>query len=602
MDDVREDGRWRLRPAITAGVGLIAALMIHHLLDRDWTGGRMPPPPGALEVAFAALIATGAIAFVFTAERLRLAWAIIFAATVGLLAGLVVWWNGGPGVESLWDWRSASLIVAIGIAAPLFQTARDEGAARFPYVEVHGHAWTNIMLWFLGWGFAAVVWLLAWLLGSLFELIGIKLVIRMLQEEWFAVALIGAAAGGGVGLLRERDRIVRTLQRVGTAILSVLAPVLGVGLILFLLALPFTGLSALWDATKATTPILLTCVAGAFVLANAVIGDGDDREPINPAIRWSAMALGVTMLPLAVIAAIATGLRIDQYGLSPDRLWALVFVACACAFGLSYIVSLVRGRGGWAPVVRQANLRLAFGLAAVALVLATPLVSFNALATRDQVARLEGSKVAPDNFDWAALAFDFGEPGKAALKRLGTSANAQIAKLAAEAIAAESRSVLELKRSEEARLKAVTIAVGGRPIRVLPAQTRLPDDLRRAVFGDFGCDPKKLAQCVVFWKPNESVAIAMRDECATLPVTERTDPKRSCSINIEPYTLTAGRWIRGADRNNQVRSSEGKMSPSEEKASLLAERAAIDRGAIEIRPVTRRQVFVGDKPVGDPFE
>jgi hypothetical protein len=32
------------------------------------------------------------------------------------------------------------------------------------------------------------------------------------------------------------------------------------------------------------------------------------------------------------------------------------------------------------------------------------------------------------------------------------------------------------------------------------------------------------------------------------------------------------------------------------------QRAALARGAVEIRSVERRQVFVGGKPVGTPFE
>ena len=77
--------------------------------------------------------------------------------------------------------------------------------------------------------------------------------------------------------------MVRLLQRVVTTVLAVLAPVLGVGLILFLVALPFTGLGALWEATKSTTPILLACVIGALILANAVIGNGAEEEVDQPA-------------------------------------------------------------------------------------------------------------------------------------------------------------------------------------------------------------------------------------------------------------------------------------------------------------------------------
>ncbi|NWM20069.1 DUF4153 domain-containing protein, partial [Escherichia coli] len=85
--------------------------------------------------------------------------------------------------------------------------------------------------------------------------------------------LIGLAFGSALGLLREHDAVVRLLQRVVATVLAVLAPVLAIGLGLFLLALPFTGLRALWDATQATTPLLLSCAVGGLILANAVIGN-----------------------------------------------------------------------------------------------------------------------------------------------------------------------------------------------------------------------------------------------------------------------------------------------------------------------------------------
>ena len=51
-----------------------------------------------------------------------------------------------------------------------------------------------------------------------------------------------------------------------------------------------------------------------------------------------------------------------------------------------------------------------------------PLVDFGAISTRDQLARLERGRVGPDQFDWAALAFDFGPSGRAALTRLAAAA------------------------------------------------------------------------------------------------------------------------------------------------------------------------------------
>src|SRR3546814_10574425 len=78
-------------------------------------------------------------------------------------------------------------------------------------------------------------------------------------------------------------------------------------------------------------------------------------------------------------------------------------------------------------------------MAGVALFLATPILSFNALSAHDQVARLEAGRVTPDKFDWAALAFDFGESGKRAMQRLTQSKNAEVARLAKKAAATKDR-------------------------------------------------------------------------------------------------------------------------------------------------------------------
>src|SRR3546814_16845593 len=90
--------------------------------------------------------------------------------------------------------------------------------------------------------------------------------------------LAGAAFGGSVGLLRERDRLVSTLQRLVMIVLAVLAPVLAAALLLFLLSLLGTGLQKLWDAGFSTAGRMLGVAAFAVLLANAVIGNGRSEE------------------------------------------------------------------------------------------------------------------------------------------------------------------------------------------------------------------------------------------------------------------------------------------------------------------------------------
>jgi hypothetical protein len=586
------EGGWRLRPVILAVIGAVAAILIQQLLDRRPYGGSSYVPLESWRIAASVAIGTGTIAFGFGMERVRLLWAVGFAVLTGAAAGLIYHWNGGnDGWSDFGNWRYASLFLAIAIAVPLFQTARDEGAWRFPYPDVHGHAWTNVVLWFACWISVGIVFALAWLLAALFDLIGLHFVKEMLERHWFVAGLAGAAFGGALGLFRERDRIVRLLQRVVTAVLAVLAPVLGAGLLLFLLALPFTGLGALWLATKATTPILLSCAVGALILANAVIGNGEDEEATNPVLRWGAMALGLAILPLAVIAAIATGLRIGQYGFTPDRLWALVFVILATAYGIAYLVSLVRGRWNWAARVRPANLHLAFIVAGMALVLATPIPSFNAISTRDQVARLESGKVAPDRFDWAALAFDFGDPGKAALKRLAGSKNAAIAVGAKAAAGLDNRySVTEIDRT------AKESADLDKRLRVVPAGGVVPDALKSKLTDWQGCGNGRQDTCTLLFRAGDTTAFLLKDRCIDRLAAE---PGREVSPIVTTGESCVIRYRLAGTEWQAVGEGEAARPDAPARAAL---KAALAAGRVEIRTVPRRQVFVGDVPVGDPFE
>ncbi|CAN5369725.1 hypothetical protein BH09PSE4_BH09PSE4_11930 [soil metagenome] len=575
MDEqATEQTPWPLRPILLAAVGVVAAVTVQQILEAHATD------PIVWRVAVSAAISTAAMSFGFVAERVRLPWTIAFALIVGAVAGLVTWWSGGPGGSwaDIWGWRGVSLLVAIAITAPLFQTARDQGSAHFPYPEVLGHVWINVILWFACWAFVGIAFALTFLLSELFQLIGLTLLKTLLLREWFAATLFGAAFGGALGIFRERDRIVRTLQRVVTAVLGVLAPVLGVGLAVFLLALPFTGLGALWAATRSATPTLLACVIGAVILANAVIGDGPEDEARNPVLRWGALALAAAMLPLAVIASIATGLRIGQYGFTPDRLWALVFVAVAVAYGVAYWVAIARGRLNWAEKVRPANLNLAFGLAGLALFLALPIVSFNAISTRDQVARLQSGKVTPEKFDWAALAFDYGAPGKAALAKLRSSPDPLLRRRAVQAGTAATR--WDLVQAVPSRDEAA------KSIRVLPAGSPpLPDALLDTL-GRSGCGGNDQGGCTVLVTAPGKV-IVVRQSCfgGTFPLV--------CE-NVQALSLADGQWSIGREVLGRGEPGYAERAAAQQKAYAA--------GQVEVRPVQRRQVYVGGVPVGDPFE
>ena len=388
---------------------------------------------------------------------------------------------------------------------------------------------------------------------------------------------MGAALGAATGLLRDRDKVLGNLQRVATTVLSVLAPVLAAGLALFVLALPFTGLDPLWEKTSSTTPILLAAIAGAFLLANAIIGNAPEEEATARTLRFSAMVLGAVMTPLALVAAISTWLRIDQHGFTPERLWALVFVLIVLAVAGSYLWAVVRGRRAWSDRVRPTNVRLALVICALALLLATPLINFGAISTRDQVARLEFGKVKPEEFDWAALRFDFGPQGKAALERLSRQGAAQVRAYAAKALGAKERWALAEETDVNRRASALR-----RSLQILPRPAALPVGLNDALARGSICAS---GDCTLFWEEGTAEALAVGFGCP------------ECQVSVTRLRLQPdGQWQSSEANASPVRGSEQASAQTSK-----AQRQALSAGRVEVREVVRRQVYLDGRPVAAPF-
>lgn len=554
---------WPLRPWIMAALCSVAGLIFHFLADT--TGDQMP---SVGRQAAAVFVAVATLSFVVTIERPRWTWAVGFALGWGLVMALVGWFTaeynrGGEIVE----FPFLSGMFAVLLAAPLFQTVRDKGAWRFPYPRLHSHAWTDAVIGAASLVFTGIAFLLTFLISALFNLIGIELLKDLLQEGWFGWMLAGFAFGAAFGLLRERDRLVATLQRLVMVVFSVLAPVLGAALLLFLLSIPFTGLQGLWDSWVSAAGLLLSASGGAILLANAVIGNGKDDRAGSAVLRWSALVLAAVILPLALLAAAAMGIRIGEYGWTPGRIWGAIAVAVAIAYGLGAWWSVWRGRLGFDEELRPLQTRLAIGLTGLALFLALPIVDFGAISAGSQVARLQSGKIAPDKFDWAAMAFDFGPAGRERLDELARSGPAALRQQAVAALGARER--WGLARETEVAVEAGELAG---QVRVLSPDVQLtPDVLRRIA---------RTQMC------------SRDDQCAL--ALARIDANRLLLL------VSAG-----AERRLSTRVIDLKAPLEVEVAHAPpAILSGVDLGTarVELRPVTRRQVHVNGTPVGEPIE
>ncbi|MXP27583.1 DUF4153 domain-containing protein [Porphyrobacter algicida] len=573
--------QWPLRPWLL-GIALGLTGLLIWLVGNGQGMERLDP----WRAAVIGFLFFGSIAAVLSVERINWPEPLVFAGIAGLvMAGLA--WRAAMGGDAYADPQYGFFagVVATLLALPLFQAGFHRTRFGAPYPAIHEAAWTDALALAGALAFTGAAWLVIALLAALFHLLKLDFLRDLMKQDWFGWTWSGAAFGAALGVLRNETAILATLQRVAMVVLSILAVPLAAGLALFLVAMVVSGPAVLWQATRSATPVLLLCAAGAWLLANAIIRDSDEAASASPILRVAAMVLALTVLPLTVFAAVSMGTRVAQHGLSPERIWGLVAIAAACAYGFAWLVAILRGwkGGAWHARLRQANLHLTLLVCALALILALPIFDFGAVSTRNQLARLESGRVTPAQFDYAALRWDFGPAGKRALADLAKSKNVLIAGEAKRTLAMKSRYPFDDQK------------FAGRT-QVWPQGATAPATLLAAIRDASLCTGDSL--CRIYLQPDRAAAVVFNDSCARPGWTaqDAADPAVKCSIAPNVLRLADGKW--GATGETV----EPSMTQDEERRSLARERAALDAGSVRIAPASLMQVYIGDEPVGQPFD
>ena len=565
-----ETGHWPERPWVMAGVGAITGLLIDGIGDGWWyraAGDRLTP-------AAVAFVAVAGLSFLLTAERKRLPWAVVFALGWGLVIGLIGWFTSGYNIRpSILEFPFWSGLLAALVAAPLFQVVRDEGRLRLPYAPLHRYAWTDAIIGGASLAFTGLTFLLAFLLSQLFAAIGIGLLRELLEKGWFDWMMAGAAFGAASAVLREREPLLGTLQRLVMVVFSVLAPVLAGALLLFLIALPVTGFAGLWKSGLPETPLLLSSAAFAIVLLNAIIGDSPaDRSP-GRLWRATSLVLVLVVLPLALLAAISMGIRVGQYGWTPARIWGVIASLVALGYGISGWLAVARRRGAFDEPLRGYQTRLAVALCGLALLLALPLLDFGAISANSQMARLASGKVDPSKFDWTAMAFDFGPAGRKRLEAVARHGMPGQRALAAAALKSQNRYGV----AEETEVAQSTATLDQR-LRLI-GDIRLSDDRKNQIARSEAC---REGECVVIAAgPNDLRVIGIAENGKTVRVLK-------LDTSVPPAREPGNGRVIGTN-----------LPVDYER---LDETVNARTAPVEIREIKRRQLYVDGKAVGEPFE
>jgi len=273
----------------------------------------------------------------------------------------------------------------------------------------------------LAFAFVAVFWGVLWLGAILFTLIDLTFIETLIEKSWFAIPATTMAVAAAIHLTDVRSRLVGDIRAIVISLLSWLLPLMTIMAIGFVVSLPFTGLTSLW-ATHSAAAILLAAAATLVVLVNATYQNGAPPHPLPFVLRYSELAAGFVLVPIAALATYALSLRIAQFGLTVERIATAACVVLALGYAIGYATAGVTSlrEGAWMQRIEAINIAAAFAVLAMLLFLFSPLGDPARLSVDSQLERLKNGTVPVGEFDYDYLKTDGGRYGREALNGLAS--------------------------------------------------------------------------------------------------------------------------------------------------------------------------------------
>ncbi|CAM3207308.1 DUF4153 domain-containing protein [Asticcacaulis taihuensis] len=420
---------------IRLAVGLIFGLGIAWLIKSfDALEGKQIPLWA--QVLTSTLILGAFIIWAGAGAMKRLSLAIWSVIALGLIA-LIAWNRAAHSLDANFNpfFLNLSFLIYpfLFISHELVSSADQAGKPIAPYALYFDEAWKRGVQLVLSGLFTILFWAILFLGAGLLGFIGFHWFKDLLMNAYFAWPVTGLAIAASVNLGDVQPKLMHNFRALVLGVLSWLLPVITVIGLLFAVSLCFSGLEPLWKTKAATASLLAGCVA-LVLLVNAAYQQGNEERSVHIVLRWSALIACGLLLVFAGLAAWSLWLRIDQYGLTPERTLALVGVTIAMLYGVGYAVAAVMPKD-WLALLAPVNIALAFVVALICLCVLTPIADPYRLSASSQAARVDSGKVTPDKFDWRVLRFETGTYGLEELKRLSMSGNTTVKNAAAKALA-----------------------------------------------------------------------------------------------------------------------------------------------------------------------
>lgn len=471
-----------LRMAIGLVQGLVLYVLYQHFTEETWLAHHpMLFRCLALTALFIPPLAISSLSHM-RARKLGL-WLLLLTA---LIVGLAIYdfWRGDFGTwlrdPALNAWQKNTLahlepsphlivllVLGLFIAQAMALASDHDRRWIASYRSYFDRAWKLALQITFASLFHTALWIILFTGAQLFKLVRLSFLETLLVKPWFVIPVTAMAYSAALHLTDVKPAIVANLRKLLLTMLSWLLPLAVLIVTGFLVGLGSTGLQPLWE-TRHATAVLLGSTALLVVLINMVYQDGlSDAAPPARLIAWSLRLACVLPLPLVVLAAYALGLRVSQYGWTPDRIYATLCIAVASIYALGYLAALRRPvhLDAMAPV----NVGASFAILGLLVLILTPLADPARLAVADQLARLRAGQITPQQLDMKFMRHDGQRYGVRALDEIARSQDPQLASISEEAKRTlASEHAWDVVQAEESRPRP------GANVQMHPKGTPLP--------------------------------------------------------------------------------------------------------------------------------
>jgi Domain of unknown function (DUF4153) len=343
------------------------------------------------------------------------------------------------------------------------------------YHDLFATAWRNAMLCLSAGALTGLFWVVLVAGSGLLDLIGLSFMQQLIKQAVFIIPVTSIAFSTAFALGLARSEMVITLRRFQLSMLAWLLPLLMMFILVWVTALPFTGVAALFKTHDAAF-IMLWCAALCINFVNAAYQDGLTPPPYA---AWLSRGLAWAWLGLLVVVSVAwwaMGLRIAQYGWSEDRVWGVFVALMASIYVVGYALSAWRAKP-WLASISLTNVIAAVVLCLGLLALLTPFADARRIAVNSQMQRLSAQTVTLEKFDFAYLRWEAGRYGREALEKLA----AGIVHPEQAAIAAKAQLFIAKTQRWNSENEALSAAQLRSKLRVLPSKAVLDEKLISAM-------------------------------------------------------------------------------------------------------------------------